>query len=100
MSKKKISLTKLKTVAEKSVAKKQITISKFFSAPQQHSADIKKVEQEQEDDRDFPLVVVDDDSPKKTDTQVILYLHVVALETGHFTSFGNRVNPLARSVDH
>lgn len=66
MSKKKISLTKLKTVAEKGGEKKhkQITISKFFSAP-------KSPVVAQEERGDAPVVVVvDDESPKKPDSAV------------------------------
>lgn len=65
MSKKKISLTKLKTVAEKGGEKKhkQITISKFFSAPKSPVV--------AQDRGDAPVVVVvDDESPKKPDSAV------------------------------
>ncbi|XP_061172820.1 DNA mismatch repair protein Msh3-like [Saccostrea echinata] len=65
MSKKKISLTKLKTVANKSGEKKQITISKFFSAPRQHPRQNGIVQE----DIDSSVVVIDDDSPKKQDIQ-------------------------------
>lgn len=66
MSKKKISLTKLKTVAEKGGEKKpkQITISKFFSAPKLHVV-------AQEESGNAPVVVVvDDESLKSQDTPV------------------------------
>lgn len=65
MSKKKISLTKLKTVAEKGGEKKhkQITISKFFSAP-------KSPVVAQEESGDAPVVVIDDESLKKPDSAV------------------------------
>lgn len=64
MSKKKISLTKLKTVAEKGGEKKpkQITISKFFSAPKS------PVVAQQESGDASVVVVVDDESLKKQDT--------------------------------
>lgn len=66
MSKKKISLTKLKTVAEKGGEKKpkQITISKFFSAPKS------PVVAQQESGDASVVVVVDDESLKKQDIAV------------------------------
>lgn len=68
MSKKKISLTKLKTVAEKGGEKKpkQITISKFFSAPKSPV-----VAQQESGDASVVVVgLVDDESLKKQDTAV------------------------------
>ena len=70
MSKKKISLTKLKPFAEKASEKKpkQITISKFFSTTAQSE------EEKEPGCRGrgvAPIIITDDDPPHNPDTSVI-----------------------------
>ena len=73
MSKKKISLTKLKPFAEKASEKKpkQITISKFFSTIAQSEVAQDEKEPGCRGRGVAPIIITDDDPPHNPDTSVI-----------------------------